>query len=70
MNKTDIMEEYWVEFLQDCHYSLVTNGSEKTHERSIAQPTDNNFWAWYMKNKMVQQNERIDEHLRNHSEVT
>lgn len=67
MRKTDIIEQYWEEFLQDCHYDLVTHGTGETHERSIAQPTDENFWGWYMKNKMVQQKERIDAHLRTYA---
>ena len=65
MKKTQIIEEYWEAFLQDCHYSLVTHGADANTERAKAEPTDNNFWAWYMKNRMVQQNARIDEHIRN-----
>ncbi|HET7320348.1 MAG TPA: hypothetical protein VFI84_02035 [Candidatus Saccharimonadales bacterium] len=63
MRKTDIIEQYWEEFLQDCHYELVTHDTGKARERTVAQPTENNFWAWYMKNKMVQQKTRIDEYL-------
>ena len=63
MRKSDIIEQYWEEFLQDCHFHLVTHGSHEVHERSIAQPTENNFWAWYMKNKMVQQTKKINEYL-------
>lgn len=66
MKRTDIIEEYWEEFLQDCHYILVTHGANDTLARTKAEPTENNFWAWYMKNKMIQQEARINEHLEGH----
>jgi hypothetical protein len=64
MKRTDIIEEYWEEFLQDCHFSLVTHAADNTYERDKAEPTENNFWAWYMKNKMPHDSDRINDHLR------
>jgi hypothetical protein len=65
MKKTELLEQYWEEFLQDCHYELVVHAADDSISREKAEPTENNFWAWYMKHKMVKDNQRINEHLDN-----
>lgn len=63
MKKSEIIEHYWEEFLRDCHFQLVSNSADNTSARDKAEPTENNFWAWYMKNKLEQDHERINDHL-------
>jgi len=63
MKRAEIIEEYWQEFLRDCHFILITHGAHETSERSKATPTDSNFWLWYLKNKMTHDDQRINDFL-------
>jgi hypothetical protein len=64
MKKSEILENYWEEFLRDCHYNLVSHSAHDSDARDKAQPTETNFWLWYMKNKMEQDHGRINEYLK------
>ena len=66
MRRSEIIEEYWEEFLKDCHVKLVGHGAENQMERSKAEPTENNFWAWYMSTKMEPDHQGIENLMRSH----
>ena len=65
MKRSEILELYWEEFLRDCHFNLLSHDADDSAARQKAEPTENNFWAWYMKNKLEQDHIRIAQHLEN-----